>query len=57
MLPQHLTLTPMITAAFKVKLKTTYFQELFVQRCEHRILEKRYINITVSFMITSNSIS
>ena len=51
-LAQHLTLTSTTIAAFKVK-PNTYFQELFVQRCDQRMLEQCYINDTI--MITENA--
>ena len=51
-LPQLMTLSSMTTAAFKVKLKTYLFlQEHYVQRCEQRMLEQRYINVTIMIMI------
>ena len=47
----------MIIAAFKIKLKAYYFQELFVQlrrRCGQRILEQRYVNVTVMVTVIAN---
>ena len=38
----------MTTAAFKVKLKTYLFTKKHsVQRCEQRMLEQRYKNVTI----------
>ena len=51
-LPQHLTLTAMTTTTFKVKPSTYIFSELFIQRCEHRLLEQRYTNVSIMIMIT-----
>ena len=40
------------TAPDLLKLKLmTYFQKVFVQRCEQRMLEQRYINVTIMIMI------
>ena len=44
----------MIIAAFKRKLKAYCFQELLVQRCEQRMFEQRYINVTIMIMIIAN---
>jgi len=40
----------MNTAAFKVKVMN-FLKERFVQRCELRVLEQRYINVTIIIMI------
>ena len=49
-LPQHLILASMNAAAFKVKVMN-FLKERFVQRCELRVLEQRYINVTIIIMI------
>ena len=50
-LPQHLTLKCVTIAAFKIKLKDCYFQEVLVRGCSQRMLEQRYTSVTI--MITN----